>query len=300
MEHICPVCDRKLSCSKTLKKHMAGPCQRKLDKQLEKICPLCHDTFSSVQMCKWHIDNKVCTKNKQKEDVPIKKIPMKFKSIPPETEEYDNMSKEELIDKLKTIQPQVINNITVNNSDNRQIINNDNRQQTSVFMPQSYPMVRKDWEKVVKTIGVEVILDILRYNTDESIQMLCSKIHDNDKFPQYRNAYMSNDSSKVVRVFVGGKFVYRDRDIVVDELFDEKCEILGRVVDVYGAQLGEEICAKCDKYRDEVEDDPKLQKACKREIEMRLIEMRYHTQPIDKEITEYNKRNYVTPRGTLI
>lgn len=137
MSYICQVCSKQLSSERTLIKHMDGPCQRKLEKQLEKKCPTCLVIFSTLQKLRSHLENEVCTKNKG--HILQQKIPLKMKEKSA-SKDYENMSKEELIAKLEVIdtekvpQQQIINNTV--NVDNRVIDNSvNNTQQVNIILP---------------------------------------------------------------------------------------------------------------------------------------------------------------------
>lgn len=281
MEYICPTCLDSYSSKRTLKKHMDGACLRKMENRLKKQCPHCLDVFASRQMMQLHVDNGVCTKNPQPIEEKIPKIQIKLKKPIEEQLDYSNMSKDELIARLKLTenkQPSIVNN-TINNN----IVNN-----TIICILQPYKAL-EDVSKYVDILGNKTFVQLLTHDLDQSIPNLCSKIHNNDDHNELRNIYISSENSKFVHAFNGKNFETRDRDTYVSEMLDGKRNLFGQYIEKHGESLSQRTRDNFERHQNKIDSDEKYRKYVEHNIGGALFDMRGPAKKHEKMLRDQEK-----------
>lgn len=243
----CQNCNRTFSSEKNLKYHIEHNVCQKSNKKCEK----CGHIFTSKTMLKYHIEHNVC-------NIKIKpKITLK-KEL---TEKYKDYSKEELILKVANLEGQ-----------NQALIENPRNVNNNILVfPSAYG--KEDINMICKKMG-DILGPLIKYHTSNSIPYLFEKMHTTKQLPEYHNVYTTSEKSNFALVSDGEKFRNRPKRTVIDQIIEDKKEILSTYVDKNDEQLGEAVLSKYEEYHDKVESDPTFRRNLEMEIGGLLLDMK--------------------------
>lgn len=291
---VCEGCDLSFSSKQALGLHTNVVCEKRQQKKLERTCPTCDKVLASKQMCLRHIEFKVCTKNGK---IPLKQLktntPTDTCVTNPtdtgidnntdngvntnDTSDYESMSKTELIAELKRTKntqqcQQNITNITNNNTIN-------------IIAPLAYK-TDDNIKDIIKMLGDDTFKKLIVNNTRNSIPMLCSQIHANEKFKQLQNVYIANEHTSYARASDGSKFISVDKDTLIEEMVEGKRALLLQYIGDYGEQLGTKAIDKFNRYQDLIDTDKNFKKQVEHDVCGVLLDIGESCKKCDKMISK--------------
>jgi hypothetical protein len=216
------------------------------------VCQTCGKKFANRSGLTYHTQKKVCLKNSPIiDDKP--KLVLKTK--------YENMTKEELINKLSqkdgeikalTEHPQTVNN-------------------NIIVFPKEFG--KEDMDYIQYKIG-DVVGPLIKQNPFNSIPRLFTKIHNNTKIPEYHNVYSTSERSNFVMISDGKTFKHQPKKTIIDQIIESKRSIINQYIDENGDQLSENVLKKYDLYQERIDDDSEFRKTLELEIAGMLLDMK--------------------------
>jgi hypothetical protein len=236
MPKICESCGKQFSSGQRLQYHVDNNvCKKSLYQ-----CQLCGRDFSCKNRLVYHTEHGVCQKKQ--------KIVLKVKPISSSCE-YDSLSREELIERLKR-----------NEIENRVL--------------KEYPQIVNNNINVVINFGQEKIDDILKKSPNllretitkhlmSSVPFLTKHIHCNPDLPEYRNVYIKSFNNPYAMIYNGGQFCRQDKTLVIGQLIDQCLQFIGNHVEELDNQ---KLTEKYERYRDSVDTDGKRRKELEKEL----------------------------------
>ena len=101
-------------------------------------------------------------------------------------------------------------------------------------------------------------------------------VHFNDKYPQNKNISIANKKDNMVKIYSGGKWVYKNRDETINDLVEGKYLILDNHYEKLDEDKVEDLTKKNYlKFRKEYDEgDEELVKTLKQECELILLNNR--------------------------
>jgi len=171
-----------------------------------------------------------------------------------------------------------VNNTTINNANNIQntninttINNNTNIQQLNQ---------QNNYDIKILAYGKEDLSHIVdkRYRTIldkgfKAVQALTQEIHFNKNKPENQNVYISKWDGNDVHVFDGEKWKYENRDEILQQIIEDKSDILDKKFDQYQNVLCEDTERKYNRFKDQ-RDEQIVMKDIKKQIERLLYNER--------------------------
>ena len=107
----------------------------------------------------------------------------------------------------------------------------------------------------------------------KSIEELIIKTHFDKEKPENQNIYISNLKSKYIMVHNGDDWIVKNRNDIVDDLYDDKAYIIFCKVDDIKDDLPFRIVYKFDKIRTDF-DEKKIRDALLKDINLLLYNKR--------------------------
>jgi hypothetical protein len=235
MSKVCDLCGKQFSSGQCLQYHLSkGVCKKKLYR-----CKLCGYDFSCKNRLDYHIEHGVCQKKQ--------KIVLKIKPI---DSDYDSLSREELVAKLKRseIEIQVL-------KEHPQTINVNNINVMVNFGQENIDDILKK--------SPDLLLEAITEHLPSSVPFLTRKIHCNPDLPEYRNVYIKSFSNPYAMIYNGGQFCRQDKTIVIGQLIDQCLQFIGNHVEELD---NHKLTEKYERYRDSVDTDGKRRKELEKEL----------------------------------
>lgn len=248
----CSLCHHCFSSQFKLKSHLANQvCQKSLT---SRTCPSCGKLFTTKKRRQYHIEHSVCEKQQSNPDQ--SKIHLKLK----ERAKYANLSRDEMIIKMTQLETEV-----KTLKENPQTLN-----QVVVF-PSAYG--KEDLQHIQQILG-DICGQLIKHQTFDSIPSLFTKIHSNQKLPEYHNVYSTGERSNYAMVSDGKSFKFRPKKSVIDQIIEDKRSILNHYIDENGDKLGDKVLQKYERYQDLLDDDSDFRKNLEVEIGGLLLDMK--------------------------
>ena len=247
----CHKCNKTFSNEVNLRYHLT---HNVCDKS-EKKCPQCHYQFCNQRALKYHIDKKVCEKT-VKHKITLKK-------------EYDHMSKEEMIARMIVLEtenrvlkenPQVVNHINI---DKRQI---------NILVPPAFGEL--DTVSTLMKLMPNLLHNALSKHTTSSITYLIKNTTCNPEFPLFNSAQITNKKDDYAKISDGKQYIQESKKKVIDELIDNKKNILAEYIKLYGDQYSEKVLNRYDNYITALTDEKETLKELEMEIKCMLLNMK--------------------------
>lgn len=142
------------------------------------------------------------------------------------------------------------------------MINNGNQQFNVVAFGKediSY-LTNQDWIKILNK----------KYKSFEDLTI---KTHFNKDKPEHQNIYISNLKSKYIMVHNGNDWIVKDRNITIEELYDDKSYIIFNKVSELNESLPIQIIDKFNKIHTDYDKD-KIRKALIKDLNLELYNQR--------------------------
>lgn len=250
MDFVCPRCNKNFTRKLNLERHLnnKNPCEKLVDKTIllnNNVCSYCKKNFTRKHDLYRHIKNN-CNMLKNKSD-DVKDVYFELQSIKEKHElmKEKNESMEKEIIRLKQFEKEnkrlkkEINNIdnnnnnsnNINGSNNSVIIGNNNRVTNNITI---VAHGKEDFDRVFET-DREIIF-LLKKGWESPRYSIC-KTNFNRKFPEYNNIYLPDLKNKHTIVYNGNKYMLRDTDDVVIDLYDKHVEYIKDMLDEFGDDI---------------------------------------------------------------
>lgn len=183
------------------------------------MCYYCLTIFSSK--CNLYRHMRLNCKVKKQEDNKKEEIYQKL------LKENEELKKE--LEKVKNENKQMkTSGKTINNPKNCNIHNGDVNNIVIVAHG------KEDLDK----IDVKYILEALKRGTS-AIPVITERIHFNVKYPEYQNVYITNMNQKYGMIYDGKEWKLKDKDTIIDDLYEKKYDFLDENFENIYIQLSE-------------------------------------------------------------
>jgi len=220
------------------------------------VCSLCGKKISSTTSFKYHVSHKVCINksSKQTEQTSKNKLIIKTK------QQYANMSRDDLILQLSNMEGKY-------EALKENPVNNNN----IIVFPSSFG--NEDMDHIKNILG-DILKPMITNHPFQSIPLLFTKIHNNEKLPEYHNVFVNSEHSNYAMVSDGKIFKYKPKKTIIDQIIEEKRSIINQYIDDNGEQLGEKVLNKYEKYQEHLDENSEFRKTLEIEIGGLLLDMK--------------------------
>ena len=249
--YLCDFCEKNFKTKQGLDYHLSNTvCQKN-----NYVCNACNKSFANKSGQIYHVNNKVCEKT-VKHKITLKK-------------EYDHMSKEEMIARMVVLETE--NRVL---KENPQIVNNINidKQQINILAPPAFKEL--DTVSTLMKLMPNLLHNALSKHPTEFIAYLIENTNCNPEFPIFNSAKITNKKDDYAKVSNGKQYVYKPRKKVIDELINNKKDILTEYIKLYGDQYSEKILNRHDNYITALADEKETLKELENEITCMLLNMK--------------------------
>lgn len=190
------------------------------------MCHYCLKVYSDKYVLYRHMKSfcKIKKHEDNKKEEIYQKLIRELDEVKKEKEELKNEIK-----KLKKINNQLI--ITNNNT---HIENQNVKTQNNTVNINLIAHGRENLDK----IDVKYVLDALKRGTS-SIPVIAECIHFNVKYPEYQNVYITNMNQKYGMVYDGKEWILKDKDTIIDDMYEKKYDFLDENFETIYKQLSE-------------------------------------------------------------
>ena len=115
---------------------------------------------------------------------------------------------------------------------------------------------------------------LLKYGPRGAIPRLARDIHFNKNKPENQNLKITNKKMPYISVYKDDRWLYRDKDEVIQEMIDDKFEILDEHYDEHGEEdLDNRQQKRYERYKGEMENNKinETQRFQKKEIDLLIL-----------------------------
>ena len=228
--------NRKFPCSKKLNPNVSEIAHKNSEKAIDidqiieinnkkdYICYYCNKKFSKSSNLIRHVKEN-CKIKKQQEQ----KKEDKYNQLIERIENLEN----QLAEERKKNQNQIITqNIETQNTQNIETQNTHNGDNIVNINLIAYG--KENLEK----IDIKYILEALKRGIS-SIPVIAERIHFNVKYPEFQNVYITNMNQKYGMVYDGQEWILKDKDTIIDDMYEKKYDFLDENFETIYTQLSE-------------------------------------------------------------
>lgn len=253
VQYICPKCDklytnkmkytkhinRKFSCSKTIQNESSNNTiesnkiinNEKIEEKNNKeySCYYCFKKFTTNSNWCRHMNNncKIKKQQEQTKETTYQNLLDKFEQLNNKVINLENLLTEER-KKNKTI----TQNIETQNTQNIETQNTHNGDNIVNINLIAYGKENLD------KIDVRYVLEALKRGIS-SIPIMAERIHFNVKYPEFQNVYITNMNQKYGMVYDGQEWILKDKDTIIDDMYEKKYDFLDENFETIYEQLSE-------------------------------------------------------------
>jgi len=220
--------------------------------------------FTTKRWLEHHVSHGVC-------DTPPKiKLTVKH-------ENFECQSKQELQNKILRLeselrlasgnpQPSVVNNI--NNINN---INNVNNVNVKIIVPPAF-LTPDNYQRLI-TETPELLRTALTQHPANFISFLIRETNCNPELPLYNSVKLTSGKNPYAQISNGHKFIYETKKKIIDQLIENKRQILQEYVDEHGDKYGQKFLNRYQHYLDDLDEDQHVRKELEADIVCMLLNM---------------------------
>ncbi len=244
----CEYCDKCFKNQHGLKYHL----EKRVCQKEKYKCEKCGKVLADRSGLIYHRNNKVCENKKST----IKKTcTLKGDFL----DKYENYSKEELLYELSKFsnndQISVNGNNNVTNTCNNNVTNNVTYNVTNItnniLLPEKFGT--ENFEYILDKCP-NLLHDAITQYKDHRIAYLTKKVHCNKlDFPEYMNVYIKGYKSALAVVFDGVEFIHQYQNEIIDQLIDKFTSLLQSYLDDNFEKYGQKIFERYEKYQNSLE-----------------------------------------------
>lgn len=235
-----------------------------------KECQFCKKSISASNFSK-HL--KVCKNKKEQEKGKIQIYEDVYSEIKEAKErismlENENKQLRQQIGQTNSNNKKIIINNTKNKTINKTINNNtQNNTQNNTFNNYEIKLLAFGKEDYTQISDAEYKFIINK--GFKSLEELVRCIHFNDKRPENHNIYISNMRDNNANVYDGQQWIKANRKETIDQLYQDKKEILEEKFDELVNELPEHSITKFNRFLNDQQDDD-ISNKIKYELKLRL------------------------------
>ena len=294
-KHKCISCDKCFDQKSALTKHLnkKNPCnkdEKNIIKIKKRTCKYCDKTFTRVDTLKDHL--MICKKKKQSDTVISEDVIEKLVDNSTKIEKQMNSMKQEmdkLLEKIKELESNQSSSIAVGGEKNTVMngINTNNIQQNIHNNIKIVAYGKEDLSYIT-----DDIYKILLNKGFKSVQNLVEYIHMNENKPENQNIHISNMRDNYVLIFDGIKWCLKERDDVMQEMIENKTDILTDKFEELIKTLDESTIKKFKRFLDEKDEDNVIDQI-KKELKMILYNKKLISEPPKVLFNNANKEKII-------
>ena len=264
----CQLCHKQFGSKKAYVYHIS---RNVCENVVKHICNQCGKDFSSKQMLNYHTHKEVCQK-KNMVTVKIEKCDQSTLKIEKcdqgtlKIEKCDQSTLDEL--RLKVAQLEGENKVL---KENPQTIINSNSNNITIIVPPAF-LSLDNYEQLTKNLP-NLLHNALSKHPANFISYLIKKTNCNAQRPIYNSIKLTNQKSPFIHVSDGEKYVYASKKKTIDELIQNKKDILQEYVDQNGEKYGKQILNRYEKYLSLLDSDKSVKKGLEIDIIVMLLNM---------------------------
>jgi len=269
MKSCCPSCNKIFTRKSALDYHVNHNVCLKSN---NKICPECGKKFSTVQMCHYHIKHGVCMNETiVKPTVILKEINEKM--IP---KEITGETTEEIIGKISTndmTTEQMKHRIAHLEGENKALKEHPQtvNQTINIVVPPAFLSI-ENYEQTMKHLP-NLLHEALSRHPSNFIRYLIQETNCNPQLPLYNSIRITNQKSQIIHVSDGKEYIFASRKQIIDDLIQNKRDILQEYVDQNGERYGEKILKRYENYLEALDTKKDVQKELEIDIIVMLLNM---------------------------
>ena len=246
----CEHCSKIFTTNQSLQYHL----RQRVCLKHKHVCSLCGHDFKNIKMLEYHTNHHVCEKSSQKKP----RLTLKTQ----QNTDYSLLSKEELLTKVAQLEgkvdaltehPQTINN------------NNNTNNQINIIVPPAF-LTMDNYSQVIKQLP-NLLHNAMSLHPANFISYLIKETNCNPNRPIYNSIKITNKKDNFAQISNGQKYIYASKKKIIEELIENKRNILQEYVDNNGDKYGEKILRRYQNYVDFLDDD----KEAKKELEVDII-----------------------------
>lgn len=204
-------------------------------------CCNCQKNFTRKINLKYHIDHRVCEKKQ--------KITLKLKDAN-NTTNYENMTKQELLNEIIHLNGK--NKALKENP--RMVTNNNN--QINIVVPPAF-LSLDNYEHMIQQLPNLLHMALSKHPAN-FISYLIKETNCNPQRPIYNSIKLTNQKSTLLQVSNGQQYIYASKKKTIDELIQNKRDILQEYVDQNGEKYGKQILNRYEKYIEALDSDKNI------------------------------------------
>jgi len=247
----CPSCDKQLHSNQAYEYHIKhNSCKSKF------ICERCRKKLKSKQAVEYHTKHNSCElhmSNNIKPKIILKNVRENNMTI-------DEMK--QLITELSEVNSELRGEIKALR-ENPQTVNNH----INIVVPPAF-LSLDNYEHISRDIP-NLLHDALSHHPANCIKYLIQETTCNPQLPQYNSIKVTNKKDPIIQISDGNMYILASKKKIIDDLIQNKREILQEYVDQKGEKYGEKILKRYENYLDALDNDKSIQK----ELEVDIIIM---------------------------
>ena len=303
----CNKCGKSFSGKGDLDRHIKRlkPCIKEEQEQYNKTkrtCSLCDKQFSRVESMKTHmlicktkkingnIDNTVIT-NQMLEEIKeelLKNMKVEMFDHVKKISEEKNAIIDELKHTITTLQTK--QGITTISGKKNTVVNGNNTNNIQQNIHNEIKILAYGKEDL--SFITDDVYKVLLNKGFKSVQNLVEYIHMNDNKPENQNIYISNMRDNYVLIFDGIDWRLKERDDILQEMVENKTDILTDKFEELIKTLDESTIKKFKRFIDEKDED-NVADQIKKDLKLILYNKKIIKEPPTKLITNTNKENII-------
>ena len=314
IEHMCcSSCGKIFNHKGALNKHInkKNPCneEQKILKKMEKRrCKYCNKVLARIDSLKEHLLNcKIKKANELKGNIDIINV-INIEEINKQKEQNEILAilmkemvemkqkQEQMQNKIIKLESENINLKTkltkkVSVKDNNgNLINGDNTNNIQQNINNEIKILAYGKEDL--SFITDDVYKVLLNKGFKSVQNLVEYIHMNDNKPENQNIYISNMRDNYVLIFDGIDWRLKERDDILQEMVENKTDILTDKFEELIKTLDESTIKKFKRFIDEKDED-NVADQIKKDLKLILYNKKIIKEPPTKLITNTNKENII-------
>ena len=254
---------------------------KEVDNIKEHMCNYCNKTFSRIDSLNRHLSKycKVKEKDNDEKETIYQTLLNKFEKLENQNKEYQkqNIKLFEEVNKLKSDKQIINNNNTTNNTANIQLNQQNINIKVVAFRKEDLSYIKDEMYAKILNKGFKSVPSLVGY------------IHFDKNKPENNNVYISNMRDKHVLVYDGENWNLKEREEVLQQLVDDKTDILAEKFEELVNKIDEPTIKKFKRFLDQKDEDAVVA-SIKKDLKLLLYNSRKIPEKT-RETLEFNAEN---------